>query len=192
MKRKNSTFTPVQMHSFLKTQLQDALSSESLYAKVHSIDILVPCIIPTTQITKKINFGVRTTPPTNHSSANVAPVFKKGKQQDFRNYRPVSLTSVPGKVMEKIILASIEKHLKDNAVIDHSFVRGKSCLSNLISFYDKATHVVDQEKTLDVIFLDFTKALNTVSRRILLNKVSSTQLDKHIMWWLSNWLTSQA
>ncbi|KAJ7405713.1 hypothetical protein WISP_138168 [Willisornis vidua] len=52
---------------------------------------------------------------------------------------PVSLTSVSSKVME-IIMGGIEKHLKDNTVIghrQHGFTRGKSCLSNLIFFYDK-------------------------------------------------------
>ncbi|KAJ7414314.1 hypothetical protein WISP_85065 [Willisornis vidua] len=66
-------------------------------------------------------------------------VFQRQKKENPRNYRPVSLTSVPGKVME-IILQSIEKYLKDNAIIGHSqhgFMRRKSCLSNLISFNDK-------------------------------------------------------
>ncbi|KAJ7422339.1 hypothetical protein BTVI_14631 [Pitangus sulphuratus] len=64
--------------------------------------------------------------------------------------RPVSLTSVPGKVMEKIILGSTEKHLKDDAVVGHiqySFMRGKSCLSKLISFYNK---LGIYEKTLEI------------------------------------------
>ncbi|KAJ7406520.1 glypican-6-like protein [Pitangus sulphuratus] len=78
--------------------------------------------------------------PDDWKMANVVPVFKKGKKEDTRNYRPVSVTSVPGKVMEKIILGRIEKRLKDNTLIGHSqhgFMRGKSYLSNLISFYDK-------------------------------------------------------
>ncbi|TRZ08523.1 hypothetical protein HGM15179_018580 [Zosterops borbonicus] len=86
--------------------------------------------------------------------------------------------------MEKIILGAIEKHLKDNTFIGHSqhgFIRGKSCLSNLISSNDKVTHLVDQGKPVDVIFLNFSKAFDIVSNSNLLNKMSSTQLDKHIM-----------
>ncbi|KAJ7408787.1 hypothetical protein BTVI_58546 [Pitangus sulphuratus] len=132
--------------------------------------------------------------PADWKLANIVPIFKKAKKEDPGNYRFVSLTLVPGNVME-IILGGIGKHLKDNSVIGHSqhgFMRGKSCLSNLTSFYDEVTHLIDQGKPVDVIFLDFSKALNAVSPRILLDKLSSTQLDKHIMWWVSNWLTSRA
>ncbi|KAJ7400289.1 RNA-directed DNA polymerase from mobile element jockey-like protein [Pitangus sulphuratus] len=73
------------------------------------------------------------------------PIFKKAKKECPKNYRSVSLTSVTSKVMENIILGSIEKHLENNTVIGHSqhgFMRLKSCLTNLISFYDKITHPV--------------------------------------------------
>jgi len=48
--------------------------------------------------------------------ANVVSVFKRGKEEDPGNYRPVSLTSVPGKIMAKVTPGVIEKHLRDNAV----------------------------------------------------------------------------
>ncbi|KAJ7410300.1 hypothetical protein BTVI_53886 [Pitangus sulphuratus] len=125
---------------------------------------------------------------------NIVPIFKKGKKEDPGSCRPVSLNSVPGKVMEKIIVGGIEKYLKDNRVLghsQHSFMRGKSCLSNLISFYCKVTHLVDQGKPVDIIFFYFSKAFDSISHRILLDKVSSTQLDKHIMWWVNSWLMGQ-
>ncbi|GAB0179602.1 mitochondrial enolase superfamily member 1 [Grus japonensis] len=65
----------------------------------------------------------------NRKLANVVPIFKKGKKEDPGNYRPVSLTSVPGKIMEKVILGVTEKHLRDNAIVGHSqhgFMRGNS------------------------------------------------------------------
>ncbi|XP_030920994.1 zinc finger SWIM domain-containing protein 6-like, partial [Geospiza fortis] len=77
--------------------------------------------------------------PVDWKLENIVPIFKKGKKDDLENYRPVSLISVRSKIIEKIILESTEKHLKDNAIISHS--------------------------------------------EILLDKTSSTQLDKHTMQW---------
>ncbi|TRZ07292.1 hypothetical protein HGM15179_019816, partial [Zosterops borbonicus] len=99
--------------------------------------------------------------PVDWTLGNIIPIFKKHKRDGPGKYRPVSLTSVPGKIMERTILGVIEKHLKDNAVTDHSqhgFMRGKSSLTNFISFYDKVAHLVDQGKPVDVIFWDFSKA----------------------------------
>ncbi|GAB0178388.1 mitochondrial enolase superfamily member 1 [Grus japonensis] len=104
--------------------------------------------------------------PVDWKLANVVPVFKKGKKEDTGNYRPDSLISVPGKITEKLILGVIEKHLRDNAVIGHSqhkFMRGKSCLTTLISFYDKVTHLFDQGKPVDGVVWDFSKAFDIVS-----------------------------
>jgi len=48
---------------------------------------------------------------------NVNPVFKKGREEDLGNYRPVSFSMIPGKVMEQIILETISKHIKNKKVI---------------------------------------------------------------------------
>ncbi|KFW85634.1 LINE-1 reverse transcriptase, partial [Manacus vitellinus] len=52
--------------------------------------------------------------PDDWKLANVTLVHNKGQKEDLENYRPVSLTSVPGKVMEQIILSVITQHLRDN------------------------------------------------------------------------------
>ena len=76
----------------------------------------------------------------------LTPIYKKGCREDLGNYRLVSLTSVPGKVMEQIVLQEITRHVQDNQGIRPSqrrFTKGRSCLTNLISFYDLVTHLVD-------------------------------------------------
>ncbi|KAK4818961.1 LOW QUALITY PROTEIN: hypothetical protein QYF61_022628 [Mycteria americana] len=111
------------------------------------------------------------------------------------NYRPVSLTSVPGKLMEQIILSAITQHVENNQGIkpsQHGFRKGRSSLTNLISFYDKVTRLMDEGKAVDVVYLDFSKAFDTVSHGILLEKLAAHGLDGCTLRWVKNWLDGQA
>ncbi|PKU44300.1 rna-directed dna polymerase from mobile element jockey-like [Limosa lapponica baueri] len=95
--------------------------------------------------------------PAGWRLANETPIHKKGWKDDPGNSRPVSLTLVPGKVMEQIILSAIMWRMKDAQVIRPSqqgFMKGRSCLTNLISFYDKVTRLVDEGKAVDVVYQD--------------------------------------
>ena len=70
--------------------------------------------------------------PEDCRKANVTPVFKKGKKDDPGNYSLVCLTSIPGKVMEQLILGAVSRHIKDYRFIrgsQHGFAKGKSCLT---------------------------------------------------------------
>ncbi|CAM5111816.1 unnamed protein product [Natator depressus] len=123
--------------------------------------------------------------------ANVVSIFKKGKEEDPGNYRPVSLISVPGKIMEQVLKKSILKHLEERKVIrnsQHGFTKGKSCLTNLIAFYDKITGSVDEGKAAYVLFLDFSKAFDTVSHSILASKLKMYGLDEWTIRWIESWL----
>ncbi|GAB0209701.1 mitochondrial enolase superfamily member 1 [Grus japonensis] len=115
------------------------------------------------------------------------PIHKKGQMEDLDNYRPVSLTLVPGKVMEQIILSAIKQHVQDNQVIrpsQHGFVKGRSALTNLISFYDKVTCLVDEGNAVDVVYLDFSRAFDSISHSILLEKLAAHGLDGHTLHWV--------
>jgi len=87
--------------------------------------------------------------PEDWRKASVTPVFKKGKKEDPGKYRPVSLTSIPGKMMKMLILEVIIKQVEEKRVIrssQHGFTKAKSCLTNLIAFYDGMTGWVDGEQ----------------------------------------------
>ena len=67
-------------------------------------------------------------------------------------------------------------------------MKGRSCLTNPISFYDQMMRLVDEGKAVDVIYLDFSKAFDTVSHNILLKKLAARGLDWRTLCWVKNWL----
>jgi len=124
--------------------------------------------------------------------ANVTPIFNKGKE-DPGKYKPVSLTSIAGNMMEQLILEVIIKQVKEKKVIRsrHGFTKGKSCLTKMIAFYNGMTGWVGEGRAVDVVCLDFSKAFDTVSHNILLGKLRKCGLDEWSVRWIENWLNGR-
>jgi hypothetical protein len=132
--------------------------------------------------------------PPDWKLANVTPIFKKGTKGDPGNYRPVSLTSVPCKVLESIVKDRIMNHLLDNDLIgesQHGFMPGRSCATNLVDFMDFVTKAVDDGKSVDVFYLDFAKAFDKVPRKRLIRKMRAKGLEPGVVEWIENWLTGR-
>jgi len=93
--------------------------------------------------------------------------------------------------MERFILSVLTGNVKDNQGYrpsQHGFMKGRSCLTNLISFYDQMIRLVEEGKAVDVIYLDFSKAFDAVPRSILQEKLAAHGLDGCTLCWIKNWL----
>lgn len=96
---------------------------------------------------------------------------------EFRILKGVSLTAVPGNMMEKIHLECISKHMKDKKVIRSSqnvFMEKKLCLTSL----SEVTGLIGKGREVHVIYLNFSKALDKLSPNILIDKLTKYGLFK--------------
>ena len=127
--------------------------------------------------------------PADWTKANVSPIHKKGSRLLAENYRPISLTSQLCKVFE-IIMREAVTHLENLHLIfesQHGFRRGRSCLSNLLTFLEKVTKAIDDGLSMDVVNLDLVKAFDKVPHERLIRKLTSHGIEE-VRRWLENWL----
>ena len=128
--------------------------------------------------------------PSEWKLANVVPIFKKGNKKDIKNYRPISLTSIIAKIMERIIHEEIL--LKTIDKIDkrqHGFLPDKSCTTNLISLSEDIAYKLHTKSDIDVVYFDFAKAFDTVNHDILLRKLRHKfKIDGRMLKFLCNYL----
>ena len=132
--------------------------------------------------------------PVDWKRANVVPIFKKGDKCKVENYRPVSLTSLVCKVLESIIKDKMLDFLNENDLIrdtQHGFRKGRSCLTNLLAFFDVATESFDKGKQLDVSYLDFSKAFDKVPHKRLGLQLNSHGIKGKALNWIESWLSGR-
>ena len=129
--------------------------------------------------------------PREWKFAKITPIYKKGGKRKPENYRPVSLTSQPCKILERIIRSNITEHLELHGLLSvhqHGFVKKKSCLTNLLESFEKWTSIADEGTPVDVVYCDFRKAFDTVPHRRLLMKLSAYGLKDQVLAWLRDFL----
>ena len=96
--------------------------------------------------------------------------------------------------MEKLIRNALLQHMISEELLSdyqHGFVMGRSCTTQLLQVIDKWTEILDEGGSVDVIYLDLTKAFDTVPHQRLLNKLSGYGVGGRILEWIKQFLTGR-
>ncbi len=144
---------------------------------------------------KTISTGVV---PSSWRKGNIVAVYKgKGRKDQAANYRPISLTSVPCKILEHVIYKHIMDHCKQyNIILDnqHGFRAKRSCETQLIETIEDIARSRNFGNVIDLLILDFSKAFDTVPHKKLLLKLDIYGIgqDTSIGKWISSWLNDRS
>lgn len=129
--------------------------------------------------------------PSDWKSGIVTAIFKKGDKTDAANYRPVSLTCITCKVLESIVRDACINYLDEHLIISdcqHGFRQGRSCVTQLLQVMEQYLNYLDNRTPFDILYLDFSKAFDTVPHRRLLLKLQSYGVKNNIFCWIKDFL----
>ena len=132
--------------------------------------------------------------PADWKKAYVSPIFKKGARNIAENYRPISLTSVVCKLMEKIVKDAVLSHLNENDLLSSKqfgFVSGRSTVTQLLKYLDQCAEIISNGGIVDSIYFDFSKAFDTVPHRRLMAKLQSNGIDGDVLSWIGGFLSGR-
>ena len=123
--------------------------------------------------------------------AEVVPIFKKGSKKDPNNYRPVSLTSTCCKIMEKLIRDQISDYMEQYQLLSTSEHGFRSCCTQLLESVHEITDALDNKTPVDIVYLDYKKAFDSVPYERLLVKLGSIGIGGNLLNWICSFLTDR-
>ena len=133
--------------------------------------------------------------PDIMKTAKVVPIFKKGNSQLTSNYRPTSLLTSLSKILENIVYKRTISFFNDHEVFNNSqfgFRKNHSTTHAILSLVDKVATAIDRSNHTVGIFLDFSKAFDTINHNILLYKLSHYGIRGRALEWFRNYLTNRS
>jgi hypothetical protein len=132
--------------------------------------------------------------PNEWREGCITALFKKGSRKMASNYRPVSLTCILCKVLEKLIRDHIVNHVKRNTLFSpkqFDFIFGRSTSLQLLYVLERWTKILDEGGSLDCIYLDFMKAFDKVPHQRLLYKLQRYGISPEIASWIQSFLLNR-
>ena len=132
--------------------------------------------------------------PQDWKTALVFPIHKKGSRKSPANYRPISLTSIPCKILEHLIYSSLYNHLEANSILcdaQHGFRKNRSCETQLIITINEIASRLNLGEKVDVLALDFSKAFDKVPHARLFCKLDFYGIRGTYLEWIKDFLTDR-
>lgn len=132
--------------------------------------------------------------PSDWKISKVTAVYKKGCKSDCSNYRPISLLSIPSKIVEHLICTQLTDHLiKNNLLNEHQwgFRPRRSTEDILLHMTEKWRKALDNGQVVGVLFIDFRKAFDSVSHPILIQKLKACGISGDFHSYLESYLTNR-
>ena len=134
------------------------------------------------------------TVPDPWKESNVIPVHKKDNTSDPNNYRPISLLSNVGKLMERCVHKHLNEYLMINNIItpnQSGFQSGGSTVNQLLYLNNTFLKALDDGKEVRVLFCDISKAFDRVWHKGLLFKLKSIGISNELLQWFSDYLSNR-
>ena len=132
--------------------------------------------------------------PKAWKMAKVVPIFKGGDREEVSNYRPISLLTLPGKILEKIVHKQISNFLEVNHFLTDNqggFRKGFSTTSTIADLTDDLFSEVIEGRTTLAAFIDLQKAFDMVDYNILLNKLLESGIRGKTFRWCKSYLSNR-
>ena len=129
--------------------------------------------------------------PKAWKTSKTIPLHKKDSKQLAANYRPISLLSKLSLVYEKIIHGQISKHFIKNNLFHHNqhgYLKNRSCMTALLTVYDKWVRAVNEKKLVGVLCMDLTAAFDLVDRDILVEKLRAYGAGTRTQKWIDSYM----
>ena len=132
--------------------------------------------------------------PNRLKLAKVIPLYKKDDNKSFGNYRPISLLSSLSKVFEKIVFDQLYEYLISNGLLfesQYGFRKQHSTELAALELTDRIRREIDQNKIPFSVFLDLSKAFDTLNHHILLSKLAYYGIKSTALQWFKSYLTER-
>ena len=126
--------------------------------------------------------------------SKVIPVYKKGERDNICNFRPISLLPALSKILERIIYTRLLNFLNKNSIISHfqfGFRQKHSTSHALLTLVEKVTEAIEKYKHTVGVFLDLSKAFDTIDHKILLYKLNNYGIRGRALEWFRGYLTNR-